>query len=121
MHEMTITGRLTADPVMRDASGTEFCKFRVASKNVGAQEAEFFNVTVWGKTAPIAHSMLQRGSSVTVIGPSKVNRWQTKEGEQRLDIEISARSWEGQGNLRSRASSETSSARPTPEDAAIPF
>ncbi|RCV53488.1 single-stranded DNA-binding protein [Marinitenerispora sediminis] len=88
--EITVTGRLVADPEMRfSQSGVGVLSVRLAAnsrrKNPQTQEWEdgdtwFGRAVAFGRTAEaIADSGLSKGDLVTVKGRIKTDQWQDKE------------------------------------------
>ncbi len=97
---VTLTGRLTADPEMRySGKGQPVAKFTVAtSRRVrDAQTGEwsdadtsFWDVVAFGQLAENVAESLLKGTAVIVIGRAAQRTWETKEGEKRRTIEVTA-------------------------------
>lgn len=89
---VTIEGNLTSDPELRYLNdGTPVCRLGVAvngrRKNAEGQyvdtETEFYDVTVWGITAPNAAESLDKGVTVVVTGPSWTESYTDRNGDRR--------------------------------------
>ncbi len=89
---VTIEGNLTADPELRYLpDGTALCRIRVAvnsrrKNGEGAYvdtEAEFYEATVWGQSAPNVAESLAKGVGVIVAGPSWTEAYTDRNGDHR--------------------------------------
>lgn len=97
--EITLNGRLTADPVMRRTeSGLDVVNFDVAHtprrRNANgdwedAGETLFMRVTAWRNIAPNIFSTLHKGDAVNVIGRLRQRSYE-HNGETRKVIECDA-------------------------------
>lgn len=101
INNVTIVGRLTRDCGQREfqytQSGTAVARISIAvnrSKKQGDQwvdEASFFDVVIFGKTAENLHPYLQKGKQIAVKGYLKQDQWQDKQtGENRSRVSIVA-------------------------------
>ena len=102
INTVTIVGRLTRDCGQQDfsylQSGTAVAKISVAvnrskkqQDGSWADEASFFDVTVFGKSAENLHPYLQKGNQVAVKGYLKQDRWQDQQtGQNRSKVGIVA-------------------------------
>lgn len=71
MNNITITGRLTADPELKHTqNGKAWCKFNVAVDDGfgDKKRTDFFQVVCWEKTAEVAAEYLKKGKKVLVNG-----------------------------------------------------
>lgn len=92
MNRICLAGRLAADPeVVKGSEELKITRIRVAVDEwvKGERESYFFNVTTFGPTAR-ASAGLTSGASVAVDGRIRTRTYQTKEGENRRDIDIVA-------------------------------
>lgn len=101
---VTLVGRLTRDPELRAlASGTSLCEIGVAvnstKKNGDSweDEANFFNVTVWGKAgggglADTVVKYCSKGDRVVVTGRLQQQRWEEENGGKRERVGVVASS-----------------------------
>ena len=101
LNKVFLTGRLTQDLGADERSfgyvgnGQARANISIAvnrSKKNGDQwvdEANFFNVTIWGRTAENLKPYLKKGKSITVEGYLKQDRWE-KDGQKQSRIGIVA-------------------------------
>ena len=89
-------GRLTRDAEIKYTSGgMAVCKFAIAvnkKKKQGDQwvdEANFFDVVLWGKQGESLNQYLVKGKQVAVEGELHQNRWE-QDGQARSKVEINA-------------------------------
>lgn len=101
INNVTIVGRLTRDCGQQEfqylQSGTAVARISIAvnrSKKQGDQwvdEASFFDVVIFGKTAENLLPYLQKGKQIVVKGYLKQDRWQDKQtGENRSRVSVVA-------------------------------
>lgn len=89
----TIIGRLARDPSFKmTQSGMAICEITVAVNTFsrGEKTASFFDVVAFGKTAEIVNEKTRKGDEVLVDGELKIDRFETKTGEKREKIVITA-------------------------------
>ena len=96
LNHVVLIGRLTREAELKyTASGQAVCKFSIAvnrRKKVGDQwedEANFFDIVVWGRQGESLHPQLVKGKMVGVDGELRQDRWQ-QEGQNRSKVEIVA-------------------------------
>ena len=97
MNNITIVGRLTKDPELKyiPSTGTAVCTFDVAvdrgrkDKN-GNNEVDFFRVETFGKTAEACANFTGKGCWIAVNGSSISDRYQDKNGNNRVSWKIRA-------------------------------
>jgi single-strand DNA-binding protein len=96
INHVVLVGRLTRDAELKSiASGQAVCKFSIAvnrSKKNGDQwedEANFFDVVLWGRRGEALHQYLNKGKLVAVDGELRQDRWQ-QDGQNRSKVEIVA-------------------------------
>lgn len=102
LNVVTVVGRLVRDCGQQEfsylQSGTAVAKISIAVNRSKKQadgswtdEASFFDVAIFGKTAENLHPYLQKGKQVVIKGFLKQDRWQDKQtGENRSKISIVA-------------------------------
>ena len=95
VNHVVLIGRLTRDPELSYLqSGTALAKFSLAVNrsfkrgDERVEEVDFFDVTVWSKTAENCSNYLKKGSQVCVMGQLRQNRWQDQDGKKRSKISI---------------------------------
>ena len=89
-------GRLTRDAELKYTTGGQaVCKFSVAvnrRRKNGEQwedEANYFDVVLWGRQGEALTQYLTKGKSVGVEGELRQDRWQ-QDGQNRSKVEIVA-------------------------------
>ncbi|WP_407427522.1 single-stranded DNA-binding protein [Treponema sp.] len=104
INTVTIVGRLTRDLNGSDQREYAFTPNGQARANISIavnrsrkqgdqwiDEANFFNVTIWGKTAENLLPYLKKGKQICVEGYLKQDRWQDKTtGQTRSNVSIVA-------------------------------
>jgi single-strand DNA-binding protein len=71
-------------------------------KQEGANDTEFYRIEAWGKLGEIAHKYLSKGNQVGATGRLVMNRWQDREGKERVTPTVEA----NQISLPQRSKSE---------------
>jgi single-strand DNA-binding protein len=96
INSVVLVGRLTRDAEMKyTAGGPAVCKFSIAvnrRKKSGDQwedEANFFDVVLWGSRGEALVQYLLKGKLVGVEGELRQDRWQ-QDGQNRSKYEIVA-------------------------------
>lgn len=94
MNTLILTGRLTKDPETRQAGNSTLSKLSIAVdrryKTEGQPDADFFNVSVWGKQAENCGKYLVKGQAVAVHGRIQNRTYIDKEGVKRYATDIIA-------------------------------
>ena len=107
---------------------------RVKKNDQWVEEANFFDITLWGRTAEVAGEYLSKGSSVLIEGRLKLDRWE-QDGQKRSKVKIIGERMQmlggrsGGGNYNSPRAAEDSSQQPMaaapaqgpPPDDDVPF
>jgi single-strand DNA-binding protein len=107
MNSVSLIGRLTADPETRYfESGKVVAKFSIAV-NRTKEEADFFEIEAWEKTAEVVSQYCKKGSQVGITGSLVQERWKDKTTDtnrskvvvrcNRLELLGSRPEGEGQG------------------------
>lgn len=93
---VVLIGRLTRDAELKYTSGgMAVCKFAIAvnkRRKQGEQwvdEANFFDIVLWGRSGENLNQYLVKGKQVAVEGELHQNRWE-QDGQARSKIEIMA-------------------------------
>ena len=60
---------------------------RIKRNDEWIEEAHFFDITLWGRTAEVAAEYLSKGSSVLIEGRLKQDRWE-QDGQKRTRVKI---------------------------------
>jgi single-strand DNA-binding protein len=114
INHVVLIGRLTREAELKyTAGGQSVCKFSIAvnrRKKNGDQwedEANFFDIVVWGRQGESLHPYLVKGKMVGVDGELRQDRWQ-QDGQNRSKVEVIANYLQllGGGNSSHEKSSE---------------
>jgi single-strand DNA-binding protein len=116
LNHVVLLGNLTRDAELKYTNtGTAVSKFslavnrRIKKGDVWTDEANFFDIVIWGKTAENLTQYLLKGKQVAIEGELRQSRWDDKEtGKSRSKVEISATNVQLLGGNRSGGSSEGS-------------
>jgi single-strand DNA-binding protein len=97
---VSLTGRLVADPELRfSAKGSPVARFTVVtSRRVKDQQSgewsdadtSFWDCVAFGQLAENIAESVGKGTSVLVAGRAAQRTWETKEGEKRRSVEVTA-------------------------------
>lgn len=96
MNRICITGRLTKDSEAMVVSDRRMVlKFTLAwsfRKRNGEEEANFFNVALFGNESRVRalEKLLKKGVKIGVEGSLRQNKWTDSEGKTRSTVEIHA-------------------------------
>ena len=96
INNVVIMGRLTADPELKktqsDLSVTSFCVAvdRSYVKEGEEREADFINVVAWRRTAEFVTRYFHKGSMIAVQGSIQTRKYEDKDGNKRVAVEILA-------------------------------
>ncbi len=114
MNVVVLIGRLARDPELRfTGSGKAVATFSIAVNRPFSKtnEADFFNVVVWGKAAENCANYLAKGRLVGVEGRLQSRSYETQAGDKRYVTEVVAGRVEflEWGNKENRTSREKNS------------
>ncbi|QOX82025.1 single-stranded DNA-binding protein [Nanchangia anserum] len=100
MPTLTISGNLCQNPELRYTNnGTAIATFTIANNptryNQNTKQWDnldplFLRVKAWKNLAETAAEKLAKGTPVTITGRLAANKWTTREGQERNDIELTA-------------------------------
>ena len=96
MNYVILTGRLTADPVLRyTPTGVPVLGFTLAVDRrsrtpEGEKEADFIDIVVWRKQAEICANYLKKGRLVGVEGRLEISRFQGADGQTHRKVRVIA-------------------------------
>jgi single-strand DNA-binding protein len=96
--DITVIGRLAADPEFKNFGGNSIAKFRVITSDRRKNEdgkwedvnTSGWNVAAWNNVADSCKGILEKGQEVVVFGTIKEDLWTDKEGNNRKSVEINA-------------------------------
>ena len=83
-------GRLTADPELKSAGGTNVCSFTVAVDGRSKDQTSFIRCVAWRERAEFLSRFFRKGSMVAVTGYIQVRNYEDKNGNKREAVEIVA-------------------------------
>jgi single-strand DNA-binding protein len=96
LNHVVLIGRLTRDAELKYTSGGQaVCKFSIAinrRRKNGDQwedEANFFDIVLWGRQGESLNQYLLKGKMVGIEGELRQDRWQ-QDGQNRSRVEIVA-------------------------------
>ena len=96
INHVVLVGRLTRDAELKyTAGGQAVCKFAVAvnrRRKDGEQwvdEANYFDIVLWGRQGEALSQYLVKGKTVGVEGELRQDRWQ-QDGQNRSKVEVVA-------------------------------
>jgi single-strand DNA-binding protein len=96
INKVMLVGRLTRDAeLMYTNSGFALCKFSLAvnrRKKQGEQwvdEANFFDINLWGRRGESLNTYLTKGSQIAIEGQLRQERWE-QDGMKRSKVTIEA-------------------------------
>lgn len=103
LNQITIHGRLTADPESKQTqSGVSVCNFTVAvDRSISKSEdkiTDFFTVVCWRGLADMVSKHFVKGKEILVTGSMQSRRWQDNDGNNRISWEIQANTIDFCGN-----------------------
>lgn len=120
MNIVAITGRITKDLELKPAGKTQVINFSMAVENpYKKDDASFFDIVAFGKTAELLNEYCGKGSKIGVDGTLKQDRFTDKEGNNRSVVRITANRIEfldakGQSNGQNKQQQQTQ--QPTTQD-----
>lgn len=92
LNHITVMGRLTRDPELRQVGDIPVCSFSIACerdfKNHG--ETDFLDVVAWRNTAAFVSNYFTKGRMAVVSGRLQIRDWTDKGGNKRRTAEIVA-------------------------------
>lgn len=94
MNKIIITGRLVADPELRQTpSNVSVCRFRVAVQRnyvseSGERKADFFSCTAWRSQAEFICKYFKKGSAVNIEGKMQNADYTDRDGVKHYGMEL---------------------------------
>lgn len=118
MNNVSLVGRLTADPeVKHTQSGTAYTRFNVAVdrpvKQGEEKQADFINCVAWDKKAEFICKYFSKGQRIALTGGIRTGSYTDKDGNKRNTVEVWANNVEF-------VEKKQSSAQPSPIDITVP-
>lgn len=92
MKTIFLSGRLTADPEMKEVGDnkSKIAKFTLANNEAGPDNAEFYDVHCWDMLAELVEKNLKKGSRVVIQGTFANSLYTDKDGKKRVHFDITA-------------------------------
>jgi single-strand DNA-binding protein len=124
VNHVILIGRLMRDAELKYTSGgMAVCKFAIAvnrrrkNGDQWVEEANFFDIVVWGRTGETINQYLVKGKQVAIEGELRQNRWE-QDGQSRSKVEIMANNVQllGGGAGGARPAPSAQDAQGFPED-----
>lgn len=87
MNNLTLSGRLTADPEFTDRGERPLCRMRIAVNN-GRYPTTFIDVSAFDQQAYTCAEYLTKGRKVGVTGRLAYEEWTGKDGRKRQSYNV---------------------------------
>lgn len=96
---VTLRGRMVRDPELSySGRGTAVARFAVVTSrsfkddagNWQEKDTSFWNCVAFGQLAENIAESLEKGTAVVVVGNAAEEHWETKEGEKRKAVKVTA-------------------------------
>ena len=118
INNVTLVGRLTADPNLRyTASGTGVATFTLAvnrnfTNQDGNRDADFINCVIWRKSAETLANYAKKGTLLGVTGRIQTRSYENQQGQRVYVTEVVAENFQ---LLESRSTNENRQENKTPK------
>lgn len=93
MNLAILTGRLTADPELKNTpNGVYVCSFDIAVDSGWGEnkQTNFIKIVAWRKTAELVGNYFRKGSMIGIEGQIQTRKYQDKDGNNRTAFEVVA-------------------------------
>lgn len=108
MNKIFLIGRLTKAPELKEFGQNKVAKFSLAVdrkfKRDNTDNVDFFNVTVWNKTAEFCEKYLNKGNKIAIVGRIEIDKWTDTEGNTKNAVNVTADEVEALESLNSKDS-----------------
>lgn len=125
MNKVVLVGRLTKDPELRYAAGSDIavCKFTVAVNRQGKKdEADFINCVAFNKTAETIANYLVKGRKIAIAGRIQTDSYTAQDGTKRYTTDVVVETFEFCDSNKSNSSNNSVDDDVTPvDDGDMPF
>jgi len=91
LNRVILCGRLGVDPEVRTTkNGTTVANLSlgVTDYSAGGEKTNWYDITVWSKTAEVCDQYCTKGSLILVEGRLSVDNWEAKDGTKRKKVYI---------------------------------
>ncbi len=115
LNRVTLIGRLTRDPELRQTnSGGAYCRFSIANNRSYTvngekrEEVSYIDCVVWGRQAEILNQYCRKGKQVAIDGRLQQRSWDGQDGKKQSRIDVVVDSFQllgspGEGGQRAMA------------------
>lgn len=88
MNQVTLSGRLVADPAIRknEETGSMVATYRLAINDL--QNPVFVSCVAFGRRAGFAESNLHKGTKIEVVGSLRNNDYDDRDGQRHYRTEV---------------------------------
>lgn len=103
MNKVILSGNLTRDPEVRYTQGGKpYARFSLAVNRPYSKDkaVDFFNVTVWGKSAELIGVVAKKGSRLLVDGRLQTSKYKDKNGNEVTSTDIIVENFEFAGGSK---------------------
>ena len=124
MNKAVLVGRLTKDPELRYAAGsdTAVCKFTLAVNRMKKDEADFINCVAFNKTAETIANYLVKGRQIAISGSIRTGSYTAQDGTKRYTADVVVETFEFCDSNKNNNSNNSIDDDVTPvDDADMPF
>lgn len=128
MNNVSLIGRLTADPELkRTTSGIAVTKFSIAvdrqyTKQDEEKQVDFINIVAWRKTAEFICKYFTKGQRIALTGCIVTGSYTDRDGNKRYTFEIQADNVEFCEAKKNNNSQQNNEAYvDMPDDSDLPF
>lgn len=126
MNKVILVGRLTKDPVVRQAGETSVARFTIAIdrrfKKEGEQAADFPSIVAFGKTAEFTEKYFKKGMKVAIEGRLQTGSYTNKDGVKIYTTDVIAEAVEfAESKKTSEEKEEKKSDWEEADDVDLPF
>ncbi len=96
MNNVTLIGRLTADPELRHTqSGMAMTRFTIAvdrnfTKQGEERQADFISITAWQQRAEFVCKYFSKGRRIAIVGEIRTGSYTDKDGNKRYTTDVVA-------------------------------
>lgn len=124
MNSIAISGRLGADPEIRQVGDSRVTTFRLAETTSrkgqdGSYITNWYRCDAWGKTGETCAKYLHKGDPVTVTGELMIRNYKDKSGQDRTSVEVKIDRFAFGG--KSQATAQQTVPAPQESDDDLPF
>ena len=124
MKKFIATGNITKDAELRYKANDKAYRMLCIAINDGYRQntkTNFFNCTLWGKSAENLNRFLTKGQKVLITGKVEIKDYKDKEGIERKIIDINVDSFGGVELLGNKAQQESGTNNDTSNNSDFPI